>query len=73
MYCRKEMVEILKCYLIPTKVMALCLRVQFFFGQPCRLKKLFKSFFICSKALKLGLKLFLKNNGNVYILINFNF
>ena len=30
MYCRKEMVKILKCYLIPKKVMALCLRVQFF-------------------------------------------
>ena len=30
MYYRKEMVKILKCYLIPKKVMALCLRVQFF-------------------------------------------
>ena len=30
MYCRKEMVEISKCYLIPKKFMALCLRVQFF-------------------------------------------
>ena len=30
MYCRKEMVKLLKCYLIPKKVMALCLRVQFF-------------------------------------------
>ena len=28
MYCRKEMVKILKCYLIPKK--ALCLTVQFF-------------------------------------------
>ena len=32
MYCRKEMVKMLKCYLIPKKVMALCLKVQFFFG-----------------------------------------
>ena len=30
MYCRKEMVKILKCYLIPKRVMAICLRVQFF-------------------------------------------
>ena len=30
MYCRKEMVKILNCYLYAKKVMALCLRVQFF-------------------------------------------
>ena len=29
-YCQKEMIKILKCYLIPKKVMALCPRVQFF-------------------------------------------
>ena len=29
-YCQKEMVKILKCYLIPKKVITLCLRVQFF-------------------------------------------
>ena len=34
MYCRREMVKILKCYLIPKKVMALCLRVQFFLANP---------------------------------------
>ena len=34
MYCRKEMVKILKCYLIPKKAMALCLRVQFFLANP---------------------------------------
>ena len=33
-YCRKEMVKILKCYLIPKKVMALCLRVQYFLANP---------------------------------------
>ena len=34
MYCRKEIVKILKCYLIQKKVMAHCLRVQFFFANP---------------------------------------
>ena len=38
MYCREEMVEILKCYLIPKKVMALCLRVQFFLANPVPLR-----------------------------------
>ena len=40
MYCRKEMVKILKCYLIPKKVMALCLRVQFFLANPVLLEDL---------------------------------
>ena len=34
MYCRKEMVKILKSYRIPKKVMTLCLRVQFFLANP---------------------------------------
>ena len=34
MYCRKEMIKILRCYLIPKKVMTLCLRVQFFLANP---------------------------------------
>ena len=34
MYCRKKMVKILKCYLIPKKFMALCVRVQFFLANP---------------------------------------
>ena len=33
-YCRKEMVKILKRYLIPKKVMTLCPRVQFFLANP---------------------------------------
>ena len=33
-YCRKEMVKIFKCYLIPKKVMTLCPRVQFFLANP---------------------------------------
>ena len=38
MYCRKEMVKILKCYLIPKKVIALCLREQFFLANPVLLQ-----------------------------------
>ena len=34
MNCRKEMVEILKCYLIPKKGMTLYPRVQFFLANP---------------------------------------
>ena len=34
MYCRKEMVKIEKVILFQKKVMALCLRVQFFFANP---------------------------------------
>ena len=34
MYCREKMIRILKCYLIPKKVMAFCLRVQFFLANP---------------------------------------
>ena len=43
MYCRKEVVKILKCYLIPKKVMTLCLRVQFFLANPvyCQYKLIF--------------------------------
>ena len=41
MYCRKEKVKSFKCYLIPKKVIALCLRVQYFFGQPCFLHVFF--------------------------------
>ena len=35
MYCCEKMVKILRCYLIPKKkVMAVCLRVQFFLANP---------------------------------------
>ena len=34
MYCHKEMVKILKCYLIPKKMLSLCLRMQFFLANP---------------------------------------
>ena len=39
MYCRKEMVKIFKCYLIPKKIMALCPRVQFFLANPVETDK----------------------------------
>ena len=39
MCCRKEMVKILKCYLIPKKVMAICPRVQFFLANPVVLSR----------------------------------
>ena len=34
MYCRKEMVKNLKCYLIPKKSLS---KGAIFFGQPCRM------------------------------------
>ena len=33
-YCRKEIVKILKCYLIKKKVTTVCPRVQFFLANP---------------------------------------
>ena len=35
MYCRKEMVKSLKCYLIPKKSYGSLSKVTIFFGQPC--------------------------------------
>ena len=35
MYCRKEMVKILKCYLIPKKSYDTLSKGAIFFGQPC--------------------------------------
>ena len=35
MYCRKEMVKILKCYLIPKKSFGTLSKGAIFFGQPC--------------------------------------
>ena len=35
MYCRKEMVTILKCYLIPKKSYGTLSKGVIFFGQPC--------------------------------------
>ena len=34
-YCRKEMVKILKCYLIPKKSYDTLSKGAIFFGQPC--------------------------------------
>ena len=34
-YCRKEMVKIFKCYLIPKKSYDTLSKGAFFFGQPC--------------------------------------
>ena len=39
MYCRKEMVELLKCYLIPKKSYGTLSKGAIFFGQPCILTK----------------------------------
>ena len=36
MYCRKEMVKILKCELIPEKSYDTLSKGAIFFGQPCR-------------------------------------
>ena len=38
MYCRKEMVKILKCYLIPKKSYGTLSKDAIFFGQPCILQ-----------------------------------
>ena len=35
MHCRKEMVKILKCYLIPKKSYGTLSKGAIFFGQPC--------------------------------------
>ena len=35
MYCRKEMVKIFKCYLIPKKSCGTWSKGAIFFGQPC--------------------------------------
>ena len=35
MYCRKEMVKVLKCYLIPRKSYGTLSKGAIFFGQPC--------------------------------------
>ena len=35
MYCRKEMVKILKCYLIPKKSYGALSKGAIFYGQPC--------------------------------------
>ena len=35
MYCRKKMVKILKCYLIPKKSHGILSKGAIFFGQPC--------------------------------------
>ena len=35
MYCRKEMVKIFKCYLIPKKSYGTLSKGAIFFGQPC--------------------------------------
>ena len=35
MYCRNEMVKILKCYLIPKKSYGTLSKDAIFFGQPC--------------------------------------
>ena len=35
MYCRKEMVKILKCFLIPKKSYGTLSKGAIFFGQPC--------------------------------------
>ena len=35
MYCRKEMVKILKCYFIPKKSYGTLSKGAIFFGQPC--------------------------------------
>ena len=35
MYCRKEMVKILKCYLTPKKSYGTLSKGAIFFGQPC--------------------------------------
>ena len=37
MYCRKEMANILKCYLIPKKSYGTLSKGAIFFGQPCRI------------------------------------
>ena len=37
-YCHKEMVKILKCYLIPKKSYDTLSKGAIFFGQPCILK-----------------------------------
>ena len=53
MYCRKEMVKILQCYLIPKKVMALCLRVQFYLANPVVVKHFYWWISIHSTGYKL--------------------
>ena len=35
MFCRKEMVKILKCYLFPKKSYGTLSKGAIFFGQPC--------------------------------------
>ena len=35
MFCRKEMIKILKCYLIPKKSYGTLSKGTIFFGQPC--------------------------------------
>ena len=35
MFCRKEMVKILKCYLFPKKSYGTLSKAAIFFGQPC--------------------------------------
>ena len=54
MYCRKEMVKILDCYLIPKKVMALCLRVQYFLANPVYSRLLLRATITFSKRNRLG-------------------
>ena len=46
-YRCKTMVKIFNCYLYAKKSLTLCLRVQFFFGQPCIYKKVVNV--VCSK------------------------
>ena len=43
-YCRKEMVKILKCYLIPKKSYDTLSKGATFFGQPCITRENFRAF-----------------------------
>jgi len=49
-YCHKEMVKILKCYLISKKVMTLCPKVQFFLANPVRSNASLKTEIVCNFA-----------------------
>ena len=40
MYCRKEMVEVLKCYLIPKRSYGTLSKGAIFFGRPCIMQML---------------------------------
>ena len=50
MYCRKEIVKILNCYLIPKKSYGTLSKGVVLFGQPCRCKCPFRTVFIRDRA-----------------------